>query len=418
MVKPEVNIDLLSQGSYGCIFSPGFTCNGRGRDKKYITKIQKSADTSSRENSIGKIVKGIKHSTDYFAPIIKTCEVSLAKMDQTKIKRCDFIDDTNNITYESNKLRYVGKNTLAKHILYITKETPRRLLHVLLNTHIRLITGFTKLFDAGILHLDVKENNIMIDDSTELPIIIDFGLSSEISNLSENDYSDVFFVYGPEYGPWCIDICIMTYIVNELKDSKVESGMLGFVGFNNTNAPVDWKDILVTRETLSRIINDYTSKNVALLDLFTADQRKTYNITLLEYFITFEGKPWKNVIDALLSNVSTWDCYAVSVCYLYLLRDLNFQKMEINVPFWNSYKKLLENMVLSLPTNRMTSNAMQIQLNELFMEIDRDELNSLKNSINALLADKKNSDNIHKNILTTIKRELHTQKRIYNNMYK
>ena len=123
----------------------------------------------------------------------------------------------------------------------------------------------------------------------------------------------------------------MTYIVNELKDSKVESGMLGFVGFNNTNAPVDWKDILVTRETLSRIINDYTSKNVALLDLFTADQRKTYNITLLEYFITFEGKPWKNVIDALLSNVSTWDCYAVSVCYLYLLRDLNLQKMEVNV---------------------------------------------------------------------------------------
>ena len=75
-------------------------------------------------------------------------------------------------------------------------------------------------------------------------------------------------------------------------------------------------------------------------------------------------------------------------------------------------------MVLSLPTNRMTGNTMKMRLNELFMEIDRDELNSLKNSVNALLSDKKNSDNIHKNMLTTIKQELHTQKRIYNNMYK
>ena len=257
----------------------------------------------------------------------------------------------------------------------------------------------------------------MIDDKTELPVIIDFGLSSEISKLAENDYSSVFFVYGPDYGPWCIDICMMTYIANELKDSNVERGMLGFAGFNN-NASVDWKDRLVTRETLSRIINDYTSKNIALLDLFTADQRRQYNITLLEYFITFEGKPWKDVVEVLLSNVSTWDCYAVSVCYLYLLRDLKLQKMEVNAPFWNSYKKILENMILSAPANRMTSNKMKIQLDDLFMNVERDEFNSLNNVIDTLLSDKKNSDNIHNNILTTIKRELHTQKRIYNNIYK
>jgi len=417
MVNPQEDINLISQGSYGCIFSPGFTCNGRKQKKPYITKVQKNADTSNRENSIGKKVKQIKNSEDYFAPILKTCEVSLAKMDQDKITRCDFIDDTIDTKYESNKLRYVGKNTLAKHILHITKEEPTRLLHVLLNTHIRLITGFTKLFNAGILHLDVKENNIMIDDKTELPVIIDFGLSSEISKLAENDYSSVFFVYGPDYGPWCIDICMMTYIANELKDSNVERGMLGFAGFNN-NASVDWKDRLVTRETLSRIINDYTSKNIALLDLFTADQRRQYNITLLEYFITFEGKPWKDVVEVLLSNVSTWDCYAVSVCYLYLLRDLKLQKMEVNAPFWNSYKKILENMILSAPANRMTSNKMQIQLDDLFMNVERDEFNSLNNAIDTLLSDKKNSDNIHNNILTTIKQELHTQKRIYNNIYK
>ena len=81
-------------------------------------------------------------------------------------------------------------------------------------------------------------------------------------------------------------------------------------------------------------------------------------------------------------------------------------------------KKILENMILSAPVNRMTSNKMKIQLDDLFMNVERDEFNSLNNAIDTLLSDKKNSDNIHNNILTTIKRELHTQKRIYNNMYK
>ena len=161
----ETGIDLINQGSYGCIFRPGINCKGKPiKNKKYITKVQKSATTSRKEAKIGKIIKTIANYDDYFAPILKTCEISMARMTDDKVKRCDFIEDDGK-TYETNKLRYVGKNTLAKHILNVTEESPKRLFRVLLDTHKNILVGFNKLSSVGIVHFDVKENNIMIEDT-------------------------------------------------------------------------------------------------------------------------------------------------------------------------------------------------------------------------------------------------------------
>ena len=82
MAEPKV--ELINQGSYGCIFRPGFNCKGKPipdiKNKKYITKVQKSASTSQRETKLGKIIKNISEYEDYFAPILSKCEVSLARM--------------------------------------------------------------------------------------------------------------------------------------------------------------------------------------------------------------------------------------------------------------------------------------------------------------------------------------------------
>ena len=163
MAKINTETELLNQGSYGCIFRPGFTCDGKTiKNKKFITKVQKSKEASKKETTIGKMIKRIENYEDYFAPIIKTCEISLAQIDSDKIKRCDFIDEDTTNVYESNKLRYVGKNTLAKYMLSVMDTNPKQLIRVLLNTHQDLLLGFEKLFSADIVHMYVKENNIMV----------------------------------------------------------------------------------------------------------------------------------------------------------------------------------------------------------------------------------------------------------------
>jgi hypothetical protein len=91
----------------------------------------------------------------------------------------------------------------------------------------------------------------MIDYKSKRPIIIDFGLSFNedavtLSNPSSPTKADVeklhkvFFTYGPDYEPWCIDICIQTYIYNLIED------------------PINEK---ITSNELQDIIHDFFVKN-------------------------------------------------------------------------------------------------------------------------------------------------------------
>ena len=408
----ETGIDLINQGSYGCIFRPGINCKGKPiKNKKYITKVQKSATTSRKEAKIGKIIKTIANYDDYFAPILKTCEISMARMTDDKVKRCDFIEDDGK-TYETNKLRYVGKNTLAKHILNVTEESPKRLFRVLLDTHKNILVGFDKLSSVGIVHFDVKENNIMIEDTTGNPIIIDFGLSSEIKTLNTNKYRDVFFVYGPDYSPWCIDICMLTYMANELENQVMPPGMLGFVGFEEQKTQT-WLDGMVTKEKLTIVINDFITKNTAMVELVNAPQRTAYKTMLHEYFNKFIGKTWKELADTLEKNVSSWDCYAVSVMYSYIIRDLELNKVDVTVPSWTSYRKILEDTILASPDKRPSSNEMIVNIEKLFKNVSSNESKNLMKILDNILISKEKKTNIRTKMLTTIQNGLHRETKIY-----
>lgn len=412
MVEPQV--ELINQGSYGCIFSPAFNCKGKpiqNKQKQYITKVQKRATTSERETKLGKVIKKISDYEDYFAPILSKCEVSLARMDNDKINRCDFIEEGEK-SYETNKIRYVGKNTLATHILNVVEATPKQLFDILLDTHIHLLTGFKKLLSAGIVHLDVKENNVMIDDNTKTPIIIDFGLSSEINALNTNKYRDVFFVYGPDYSPWCIDVCMLTYMANELKTEIIPPGMLGFMGFEK-NKSENWLDGMVTKEKITKVINDFVSKNHTMIDLLSESQRKIYKNTLDEYFGRFIGKSWKDVADELEKNIPSWDCYSVSVMYLYIIRDLELNSVDIKIPSWTSYRKSLENAMLSSPDKRPSSKEMITNIEKLFMNISNNENKDIMKVLDNIKVSKEKKRNIRTNMMNTKQKVLQRESKVY-----
>ena len=62
----------ISEGAYGCIFKPGYQCNGKViNSDKYITKIQRKPETSNKEAEISQIVRKIDHYTDFFSPILE-----------------------------------------------------------------------------------------------------------------------------------------------------------------------------------------------------------------------------------------------------------------------------------------------------------------------------------------------------------
>jgi len=404
--------DLISQGSYGCIFRPGFTCKGSPTKKGYITKIQKIASTSKKETKLGKKIKKIDNYKDYFAPILKTCEVSLAKMEEDKLKKCEFINEDDTMEYESNKLRYVGKDTLSKYILNTVDRNPKQLIRILVDTYKNLLVGFDKLNAAGIVHMDVKENNIMIDDNTKNPIIIDFGLSSEITDLNKNNYKDTFFVYGPDYGPWCIDICMLTYMANELESEIIPPGMLGFLDYEEKKA-VKWQDGMVTKEKITKVITDFIKKNTVMTDLLSEKQRGEYNKKLHDYFNGFIGKKWAEVAESLLENVSTWDSYALSATYLQIIEVLELKNTNMDLPKWRSYKKILEDIILSRPDERDNSSKIIEKVNTIFTNVSSSENKKLMKLLDGVLLSKEKKNMIKKNILTTMQNNLQRETKVY-----
>ena len=152
-------IKLLNRGTFGCIFKPALTCTG-GIDKEhFITKVQKQTTLSNRELAISEKIKKIKDYNQYFAPILKTCTISVANISGDEIKKCDFM--TNNKQIISNKLRYVGKNTLEEYIIQLLRTRPALYIETVYDSFFYLLNSIHVLFANNIVHFDMKENNIM-----------------------------------------------------------------------------------------------------------------------------------------------------------------------------------------------------------------------------------------------------------------
>ena len=201
----------------------------------------------------------------------------------------------------------------------------------------------------------------------------------------------------------------MTYMANELEQEIIPPGMLGLVGFEEKKTK-NWMEGMITKEKLTKVINDFIKKNPAMTELFNKEQKTEYSKTLHEYFNSFVGKTWNELAEALIANVSSWDCYAVSVVYLHLLQDLELRNVDKRISSWDSYKKILEDMILSKPDERMNCNDMIKKLDILFSNISRSENTKMRKLLDNVLVKNKN---IHTNVLNSVRNNLHRETKVY-----
>ena len=110
---------LLQQGTYGCVYYPGFTCKGDKQTIKYVSKLEKINETLNNELEIGEKIRQIKNYKNYFAPILRQCPVDISKLEikyPQQMNKCKIISEsqkkiTNNNNFTINKIRYIlGKD--------------------------------------------------------------------------------------------------------------------------------------------------------------------------------------------------------------------------------------------------------------------------------------------------------------------
>ena len=350
-------MDFFKEGAFGCVFRPGMNCLGEKEDMKYITKIQMDEETSDNEIAIGEfmetvIKKEVPTYEDMFAPIIKSCKISLGKIENETIKKCEIVQKNATKKFVTNKIRYVGKYTLKSFLEIEYRKNSVNFYKHFFQSHLYILNSVSVLSKYNIIHYDLKQNNISIDDNKRIPVIIDFGLSFRHKEdlVTDFDYEQNFYLYYDKYPPWCLDIVLISFIVQEFK--KVEDlhktiranpNKKGKSISKKRRATGSWKTAIISTEQLMEIVDHYFKNNYVVLEIHSINESKKK----WEDFIKkeFHEKTGEYIVRFLMKSWDTWDNYSICVIYFSFARSF-FPKAHMN------YQQIMIDNILATPLER------------------------------------------------------------------
>lgn len=373
-------IKLISQGTYGCIFKNGLTCDGMVDQTNTISKIQEKNETSENEVKMGKRIMEIPNYQEHFAPIIESCEVDISKIESAEINKCNFIKSYKNkdqpLTFHMNKIEYVGNKHLSNYFLELleNKQNVEKFSGEFMNIFLEISNKYRILNEEhNIIHMDVKTNNIMINEKKN-PIIIDFGLSFDKKELLENktNLELIFFADEPYYAYWCFDIYVINFAIETiLLDPKTS----------------EIKDFPVNLEQLKECTDIYFEKNIGLDKLLTAQEKNTMKQSHFNYLkklcnlnneTQVNTVMWKQTINKLIENSVTWDMYGLCVCYFEFFNNLKLKECEEKVEYLCSFKNIIKMNIMKTPDERGNSIQIIETLNEEMHQVSKKEHKKIK----------------------------------------
>lgn len=250
-------------------------------------------------------------------------------------------DDDNNGNDRQSLTKTLRKDErqVAKYRRQFKKDDPNEgetptsyyVLSILFDLYERITDSIQLLIKYKIVHYDLKENNILIEKRHQLPYIIDFGLSIDVSRLQEHPWSEKqedhskttihsdilyqtqsskifqynylwrqhFYVHAPDYFLWPIEVHLMTYLINE-------------------------SDTL-TQDSLQKICYEYVANNKAITYMSREFKKKTFEISVAT-FSRFIDQPREQVLNELLKYWDKWDIYAVNIMFLKTLYEMLFHR--------------------------------------------------------------------------------------------
>ncbi len=306
------SIKLINQGTYGCVYHPGIQCNGNPMTSaKFITKIQRNDDTVQNEIYIGQLVKHIPQFSRFFAPIIASCPAKITK----KVSDGCTVIENGSTSFASNKIRYVGKQTLGEYVI----EKPELVRERFVRSKKHLVRAINKLNGHGVIHFDVKQNNVMYDARLKVPVFIDFGLSIRVKDIlgsaGREKLHKTFYTFNT-YDYWPVEVCMFGFAFTELGVDEASQRRI-------TSADIDRVlDVFVNgkmdRDGNKLPNNLFSSKYIGL----SAD---SFILSAQTYFGKYVGKTWTAMYDEMMDAGvwKRWDKYGLDATYIFMAEDAN-----------------------------------------------------------------------------------------------
>lgn len=368
-------IKFVDQGGYGCVFRPEIVCGtNKLGNMKFISKIYRSSHNVDsdikKEEYISKLIRKIPNYMSFFVPLMKTCEVNLQNYKRDpesnkELDKCDiFFEEpyskekqttkTDKNEYVSAKMRFIS-STLEKQLNFLVNNMLEKDFVKKFGQTFQHLSNALKLcIQAGFIHYDIKQDNILYDEYTHSPVIIDYGISVILSNLKmaitnveipilqEIFYTKRFYLY------WCIDIYLISQFLHHDYENKQVTVRNEFLLDKNT---------IFTQLYLDKVVDDYLSQFSQKMGLNKDDELlKEMRESYIKFYTQFVGKPWFDILNTCLAEkwYVSWDYYSLCLTYLDIYNRLieyrtylgKNSKMQGMVVKW-------KNVIKSDPLNRM-----------------------------------------------------------------
>lgn len=379
-MENEGNIQIIGQGTYGCVYRPNIQCRTQNiGSKQYLSKLQRKDKTSTNEIKLGKIIREklhIRGDDDRFAPILESCPVNIGKLEEDKLSSCKMVvqgkDKIKKTGLVSNKLFYVGKQTLGDFLeskLLKSKKNKTYYFKKVVNSQLYLLKSLEILNKINIVHMDLKHNNIMYHEKRKKPVIIDFGLSFHGNLFDINKYisegNTPFGIAVPFYIPWPIETILLSHLAKDLSTNEKH--------VQEEKLTTQFNEITKYEE----IGKTYIKKHGLLQSdkICSAKEREIFSKKTLSWIQSWKGKTWRDLWIQLSSSHKTWDNYSVCVMYLIEMQMSGLQEVtnDNTNHFVKKYVEVLKTVMLSSYNERDLPEVTRKKLTTLFQNIPKTE---------------------------------------------
>ena len=358
---------VINQGGFGCIFYPSLPCkkeqSKKDKDEEYISKLVERNFSSKNEIEVGEIVKKIPFYSLYYVPVLHHCGANISKVSEKEIKKCNIIDkEEDRVKYILLKMKYVKNIKFTEYLL--TNKNKKHVLNIIFDTYSYFLFSLEQLTNYEVVHFDFKWDNAVIDLKTELPVILDFGISIPIrillevnkgenreggeldknGNNNKEDKYDVFrnyfYTYFPKYSLWPPEVHAICYVLHE--HSRI------------------------TPESLQQLIDECVDSNTAFT-IFSPEFLEKYKKLCFQTMEHLIDKPRKYVIHECLKFWSTWDNYALSISYFQIIQFISSSGFTSNA-FLLSFSKILLKNVHPDPSRRSNYTTTRYEYKSIFYQ--------------------------------------------------
>ena len=345
----NTHASVIGQGSFGCIHRPSLICDNSVRIDSYKHKVSKAADIKDAEREMEEyaIISKIDPQQKYHLGAPTLCKPNSNSQYNIKaLKGCkhNTLKDFPNETVRLLIMKDGGKNIAdcCKDILENASEDPAGALQEtkdILNSMHTLIKGLELLSNKGILHNDLKAQNVVYDHSQKKSFFIDFGEMTEAKHYNNASRWHAHWSYPMEnvFGEEDIFIYYMLKLKNKELFARVVCDKI-YQRLGEPSLTVSEEDQILLSDLIYifdikkqiTILDTFTDSFVGRQDLnwFITEYREFYvntlNDTLNDLLESGRGSSEESICKSLFKQMrkitlQTFDIYGMSLVFWEIL---------------------------------------------------------------------------------------------------